>query len=259
MRLVSVLPLTLILAACGGGSSSDGSTPGNADPLSGGANPGGGSSLGDVAKRDCSAGQWRGYSFPMPEYPGYSLQVPVITAPDPEFRFQDVRRALIDVVDAKDDGRENQGPSWSATSNGLTSTINYTNSNGIEIWTLTLDGGPGYDYGNRRNYTVRQLSDCTLEFEGSDPVSAELEVDYSAGREESVGTQYSQGQPSKKYKTLIRSDLSGKAVTARINTGEAHPVSISTWNSLGERTLLETCEDHAGYACVGPATAIAGN
>ena len=74
-----------------------------------------------------------------------------------------------------------------------------------------------------------------------------------------MGTQYSQGQPSKKYKTLIRSDLSGKAVTARINTGEAHPVSISTWNSLGERTLLETCEDHAGYACVGPATAIAGN
>jgi len=255
VRLLTVLPLTLVLAACGGGSGG-GSGSGGDDSLGGGGNPGG---IGSGSKRDCSVDQWRGYSFPMPEYPGYSLKTPVVTAPDPEFRFNTVREALIEVVDAMDGGRDHQGPSWSTTSNGLTSTINYSNDNGIESWTLTLDGGPGYDYGNGRNYSIRQLADCTLEFEGRDPASNELEVDYSAGREESEGTQYSQGQPWTEYKTLIRSDSSGKAVTARVNTDEAHPVSISTWNSEGERTLLETCADYSGFTCIGPATAIAGN
>jgi len=254
VRLLSVLPLTLFLAACGGGSGS-----GGGDPLAGGSNTGG-EGVGFGASRDCSVDQWRGYSFPMPEYPGYSLQTPVVTAPDPEFRFNDVRQALIDVVDATETGRDNQGPRWTTTNDeGLTSTINYSNDNGVETWTLTLAGGPGYDYGNGRNYTVQQLADCTLEFEGRDPSSNELEVDYSAGREESEGTQYFQGQPWTEYKTLIRSDLSGKAVTARINSDEAHPVSISTWNSQGERTLLETCEDYSGYTCIGPSTSIAGS
>ncbi|MFC3679288.1 hypothetical protein [Bacterioplanoides pacificum] len=238
MRLLSVLPLTLILAACGGGSGSGGD-----DSLGGGGNPGG---IGSGSKRDCSVDQWRGYSFPMPEYPGYSLKEPVVTAPDPEYRFDTVREALIEVVDAMDDGRDHQGPSWSTTSNGLTSTINYSNDNGVESWTLTLDGGPNYNYGHGRNYTIRQLADCTLEFEGYDPANNELEVDYSAGREESEGTQYSQGQPWTEYKTLIRSDSSGKAVTAEIDSDVYHPVTEITWDSQG--SILETryCTGYQG-------------
>ena len=254
MRLLSVLPLTLILAACGGGSGGSGGD----DSLGDGGNPGGGT-IGIGSKRDCSVDQWHSYGFPMPEYPGYLLQT-YITGFNPEHRFDDVREALIEVVDAMDDGRDHQGPIWTTTNNDeLTSTINYSNDNGVESWTLTLDGGPGYDYGHGRNYTIRQLADCTLEFEGYDPANKELEVDYSAGREESKWTQYFEEKPERVFKTRINPDLSGKTVDAKIGTTEAHPVSIITWNSNEERTLLETCEDYSGYTCIGPATAIAGN
>lgn len=263
MRFIPTLTLSLslMISACGG---SGGSGSDEDSGSHNGANPGSGGSYTQGKYRDCSLDQWEDSSFPFPEYPGRYLETPVTNfMPDQVFnnRTGKTADALLTAVNNSDEGAFHQGPSWSGTSNGLTTTVGYSDLNGLETWTirLTPQDPVGYDYGHAYEYTFRQLANCRLEYEAYDPASDELRRTYWAEAGEAELVQYTgSGEMDRSFKTRINEDGSGTTVETYHNTTLAHPVTIYSWDTDENITLTQECEDESNYTCIGPSVTIGG-
>jgi len=53
------------------------------------------------------------------------------------------------------------------------------------------------------------------------------------------------------FETNINQDRSGKTVSEDLSASKSdYPVTIITWNEMGEQTLLKTCKTKAGTNCM---------
>lgn len=256
MRLLSVLPLTLILAACGGGSGGSGSNGDGLDlpdikpPVTG---PG-------AQAIDCSIDKSKTLAHPLPEYPGYSRPDGDIGGFDPQAMFEIAAAGLLLTMSKSEEGFLHTGPTWTIIDGNVTRTIRYQqdDSDG-ESWTVLLNGSEEIDgetvvYDDRKSLEIFQHDDCNLEYNTYHKTNGSLETKYTTSSVyESLHQAFdSSGRVTAEIRTKVAADRSGVSLAIDKEPPiSEHPVTETTWDSQGNVLETRFCTGYQGYTASG--------
>jgi len=249
MKNALLVPLTFSLIACGGSGSSEDDT--NIDPNKG--NPGGG-----VAFKDCSADQSGFTHIPLPEYHGnqaaYDEPAEDPGSPAgfaPESFVQMAQLGLMLGMAASNEGAMHAGPTWHIVDEDLNTQIQYAVIDTTETWTIVKNGmdSDGTVYSDHTDMMIEQTASCGLNILQYEDNGA-LEGRYESTAYEWTWKSYDEGELGGLIETTINQDGSGETVSEDFSdTKSDYPVTILTWDSTGEITVLKTCKTKAGTNC----------
>jgi len=248
MKKLVPLPFTLSLFACGsgGGSSKDDGIDKNV--------PGD-----NVTFIDCSADQSGFPNLPVPEFPGstsaFDEPIEVAGSPvgfSPELFVDLAAAGLMLGMTKSTEGISHQGPIWNIADEDLNTQIQYSIIGTTETWLVVKDGmdDDGTIYSNHTDTKIEQTASCGLNILQYDD-GGRLTGHYESSAYEWTWKVYGDGVLSGLIETNINQDRSGKTVSEDLSASKSdYPVTIITWNEMGEQTLLKTCKTKAGTNCM---------
>lgn len=243
MDMLRIVPLFLLLAACGGTSSGDNE----------------GSDLDidipEVSNQtiDCSPNNDSVFSIPLPEYPGnYSAYSdPVGGGFDPENFVELSRGGLLLGIAKSEEGIIHEGPSWNIIDESLNTEIQYQIQGSDEIWSVVKNGSDseGHQYINYTDLEIEQTASCGLNIRSYDD-NGDLEGDYVSSTYAWTFDSYENGNLTGQIITTINQDRSGKTTSESfVEPKPDYPVTISEWDSNGDNVLIKTCKTKSGVNC----------
>lgn len=258
MRLV-LFPIMLSLVACGGSSDSASSSSDN----NGGSNPvvdSGDSNNPDSMTQaiDCSIDSSQALRQPLPEYPGrqygYVHSGSNPAGFDPESYFTLSSGGLLLGMMNSEEGLQHLGPQWTIIQDQLTKTINYSQNDEGEHWSIRQTGvdRDGFEHQQRTTLEIIQKPNCDLAVYSYDETGV-LETEYNASIERSSHRTYRDGELTGTMETLINSDRSGVSISRSLTNNADYPVTVLQWDHNGDMTLMELCKnavDFEGTDCV---------
>lgn len=254
MRLL-LFPLMLSLAACGGSSSGSSSSDNSNIDDSGSAVDSGDSGNTDstVQAIDCSIDNNQNLRQPLPEYPGrpyeYEHSGSNPAGFDPESYFTLSSGGLLLGMGKSEEGLFHMGPQWNIIQDQLKKTITYSQDDDGEHWSIRQTGvdRDGIEHQQRITLEIIQKPNCDLEIFGYDDETGALQSDYSTSIDRSVQRSYSNGELTGILETLINPDRSGVSVSHSLTSGSDYPFTVLQWDSNGDLTLMELCQDAADF------------